>query len=201
MPTVRHNGCEPPPSSILATHIVHGNGVPGFDRDTFNQLLAEALGTNEHGQPNLSTDVAINHKLICIVYEIGIDQALENDPFRARGKADSHMLTCLEVIQIAIERSPQVVFVSSDRAGADGTVRSCLLYSWLLPALLPLLAAEQSKEVREGVLDIYTAMLEADSKPAPGSELHSVLAFLRDCITSKHIHSRSYFLFSQVQVS
>jgi hypothetical protein len=201
MPAARQNGFEPPPSSILATHVVHSNGVPDFDQDTFNQLLVEALGTDEQGRPNLSDDVDINHKFICIVYEIGIERALENDPFRARGKADSHLLTCLEVIQIAIERSPQVVFVSSDRTGADGAVRSCLLYSWLVPALLPLLASGQSNEIRDRVLNVYTAVLEADSKSAPGSGSDSILAFLRECITSKHAPHRKPSSHLHIQVS
>jgi hypothetical protein len=110
------NGFEPPPSSILATHVVHGNGVPNFDTDHFNQLLAEARGTDEQGQPNLGADPSVNHKLICIVFQIGIEPALDENPFHATaiGRGESQLRTCLEVLQIAIDRSPPVIFTKSD---------------------------------------------------------------------------------------
>lgn len=182
------SGFEPPASSILATHVVHGNGVPDFDRDNFNQLLAEALGSDDQGRPNLGADVAVNHKLICIVFQVGIECALEENPFRSAataGKAEDQLSTCLEVLRVAIERSPQVVFVKSDPLGKDTSENPTSLYCWLVPRLLPLIASSQTEGVREGVLQVFNAMVEADRKCSTSYSCDSVLEFMRACISGE----------------
>ncbi len=188
MPAARHlNGFEPPPSSILATHVVHGDGVPDFDRENFNQLLAEALGADEHGQPNLGADVEVNHKLIRIVFQIGIERALEEDPFRAApaaGKGDSQLRTCLEVFQVAILRSPQVLFVKSDRQGIGAAPKSCPLYSWLIPTLLPLVASTGT-EMRDAVLELFDSMVEADRRCASASSSDVVVGLIRNSVAGE----------------
>ena len=186
------NGFEPPPSSMLATHVVHGIGVPDFDRDSFNQLLAEALGVDEQGQPNLGGDVLVNHKLICIIFQVGIERTLEENPFQnaaAAGKADSQLRTCLEVLQVAIERSPQVLFVRSDSQSGDSSGQTCMLYCWLIPRLLPLMASSQNGEVRNAVLEVYSAMLEADKKCTTTHSCDTILGFIRACVSGKNSHA------------
>ena len=195
MPAAQHlNGFEPPSSSILVTHVVHGNGVPDFDRDNFDQLLAEALGFDEHGQPNLGADVEVNHKLIHIVFQVGIERALEEDPFRAApaaGRGNSQLRTCLEVLQLAILRSPQVLFVKTDRQGIGAGIKACPLYSWLVPTLLPLVASTDAEEVREAVLELFGSMVLANRKCASVSSADIVLGLLRNSITSKSSHGPS----------
>ncbi|EXJ80858.1 hypothetical protein A1O3_07144 [Capronia epimyces CBS 606.96] len=159
------NGFEPPPSSILATHVVHGQGVPDLDRHHFNQLLTEVLGSDGDGQPSLGDDVSVNHKLICVILQVGIEPALEETPFRtaaASGKADAQLTRCLAVLRVAIERSPQVLYVKSDPPGKDVAGPACALYYWLIPRLLPLISSCQNVAARDAVLDVFTAMLEAD---------------------------------------
>lgn len=176
------NSFEPPPSSILATHVVHGNGVPDLDRDNFNQLLAEVLSTDEHGQPNLGADVSVNHKLICIIFQVGIETALEENPFKSNagsGKTDSQLLNCLEAIQLAVERSPQVIAVKSDIQGQDDAEWTPPLYAWLFPRLLPLVVPSQAVQVRDGVCAIYNAMLQANMKCAQSNQSQSLLEYFR----------------------
>lgn len=182
------NGFEPPPSSILATHVVHGNGVPDFDRGHFNLLLAEALGSDEQGQPNLGADPSVNHKLICIVFQIGIEPALDENPFGATtiGTGESQLRTCLEVLQVAIERSPPVIFVKSDRQGNDVSRKACALYTWLIPTLLPLIASSQASDIGDAVLCLFESMVGAGTKCAPLSCSNVVLAFLRNSISGQY---------------
>ncbi|KIW85501.1 hypothetical protein Z517_00892 [Fonsecaea pedrosoi CBS 271.37] len=180
------NGLEPPPSSILATHVVHGNGVTDFDQDNFNQLLIEALGTDDQGQPNLGADVAVNHKLICIVFQIGIERVLEDDPFRsstAAGRGNSQFRTCLEVLQVAIKRSPQVLYVKSDTQGRLFNGNGCALYSWLIPTLLPLGAPAQASVDGDAILDLFGSMVEADRKCTNLYSSDIILDFLRNCVS------------------
>ncbi|EXJ90418.1 hypothetical protein A1O1_03519 [Capronia coronata CBS 617.96] len=180
------HGFEPPPSSILATHVVRGQGVPDLDRHHFNQLLTEVLGSNDEGQPNLGDDVSVNHKLICIIFQVGIEPALEENPFRAAaasGKVDAQLRRCLAVLQVAIERSPQVLFMISDPPGKDVTGPPCPLYYWLIPRLLPVIPLCQEVEARDAVLDVFNAMLEVDKKCATAYSCGNVLEFLRRCIS------------------
>lgn len=182
------NGFEPPPSSILATHVVHGRGVPDFDQDNFNQLLAEALGSDEQGNSNLGSDVAVNHKLICIIFQVGIERVLEDNPFQstaAAGRATSQLKTCLEVLQLAIERSPQVLFVRSDPQGNSLSGQACPLYCWLVPRLLPLVGTCLIDETRDAVLEVFNAMLEADRKGAYANSTDSVVEYMRVCVSGK----------------
>ncbi|KAK5028779.1 serine/threonine-protein kinase M1 [Exophiala sideris] len=179
------NGFQPPPSSMLVTHVVHGNGVPDFDRDSFNQLLAEALGSDEQGHSNLGADVSVNHKLICIIFQVGIERALEENPFQTAavaGKADSQLKTCLEVLQLAIERSPQVLFVKSDSQGSD-VPGNCALYTWLIPRLVPLLARGNSG-IHDSVLQVFDAMLEADRNCATANPCHAILEYMRATVSA-----------------
>lgn len=179
------NGFEPPPSSILATHVVHGNGVPDLDRDNFKQLLAEVLSTDDKGQPNLGADVSVNHKLICIIFQVGIETALEENPFKSiggAGRTNVQLQNCLEVIQLAIERSPQVITVKSDSQGQDEAAWAPPLYAWLIPSLLPLMASSQTVQIRDSTSAIYHAMLQASMKCAPSNQSHSVLEFFRSSL-------------------
>jgi hypothetical protein len=162
--------------------------VHDFDQDSFNQLLAEASGSDDQGQPNLGRDVVVNHKLICIVFQIGIESTLEENPFRAATaarKGKSQLRTCLEVLRIAIERSQQVVFVKSDRQGIGAAAKACSLYSWLIPTLLPLVASEQTDEISDAVLALYDAILDADKNCTPHSSSDVVLSFLRHSVSSE----------------
>ncbi|KIV90128.1 hypothetical protein PV10_07469 [Exophiala mesophila] len=181
------NGFEPPPSSMLATHVVHAHGVPDLDRDNFQQLLTEVLSTDEQGQPNLGTDIAVNHKLICIIFQVGIEPSLAEDPFKpskGSGRADSQMKSCLEVIKLAIEKSPQVLFVKSDPQGRDKSDDSLPLYFWLISHLLPLLASASSVGVRDDILGLIKSMVTSDRSSSPAQTSEVVLDFVRACISA-----------------
>ena len=185
------NGFEPPPSSMLATHVVHAHGVPDLDRDNFQQLLTEVLSTDEQGQPNLGTDIAVNHKLICIIFQVGIEPSLVEDPFKpskGSGRADSQMKSCLEVIQLAIEKSPQVLFVKSDPQGRDQSDGSLPLYFWLISHLLPLLASASSVGVHDDILGLIKSMVTSDRSSSPAQNSEVVLDFVRACISGKGLN-------------
>lgn len=188
LPARQTNAFEPPPSSMLATHVVHGNGVPDFDRDSFNQLLAEALGSDEHGQPNLGADVAVNHKLIRIIFQVGIEQTLDDNPFHsavAAGKATSQLKTCLEVLQLAIERSPQVLFVKSQDSGTPG--QGPLLYCWLIPRLFPLLNHDG---LQDAILQLLNVMLRGDRRCSTTDACGQIWEYLRSVAGGKNLYQK-----------
>jgi serine/threonine-protein kinase ATR len=187
MLATRHtNGFEPPPSSILATHVAHGNGTVAIDPETFEQLLAEALGSGEQDQPNLGADAAFNHKLICIVLRLGIDSAHEEDPFRsvgAIGREDAQLETCLEVVRSAVQRAPQVLFEKSDIQGDEA--ESGLLYTRMIPSILPLLATTKSNQVTDAALRLLNTLIQADRSCNRLSRADAVLEFIRGLVSGK----------------
>jgi hypothetical protein len=195
------NGFEPPPSSILATHVVNGNGVPDLDRDNFNQLLTEVLGSNDQEQPNLGADITVNHKLICIIFQVGIEPVLEDNPFKASssstttGKADAQLQNCLDALRLAIEKSPQVLFVKSNAGNGGHVDQSLPLYTWLVPRLLPLIAVFQNAHGRSAVLAVLETMLDANMKCSPLKSSEDLLQYIRASISgelSQHLEC-NYF--------
>ena len=170
---------RPPPSSILATHFapVHGSGsvstLPDFDKNSFDLLLEESLGQDEHGEPNLGTDIGTNHKLISVLFKAGIDRTFgqSENPFDAYpiGRDGLQIQLCLDVIKLAVERSPRVLFVPTPYSEASPG-EEIPLYAWLIPKLLVLLTTceELKKSFNEKVRGVLAAVLGAGilcSKP------------------------------------
>ena len=183
------NGFHPPPSSILATRVGSGDDAFEFNQDSFNQLLEESLGTDDNGQPNLGSDVSINHTLICIITKAGIDpymRDLRDNPFQSNAtpnKTVAQILSCLDVLRIAIERSPQVIFIQSVPEDQTTSQSSIPLYSWLLPKLLSLLIPAVSEGVRDGVLKVISGVLKADGDSLKGSHDSVAFDFSLGCVT------------------
>jgi hypothetical protein len=187
---VRHAiGFEPPPSSILATHVVHGDDSSDLNQASFNQLLEESLGTDENGQPNIGSDVSINHKLICIVIKAGIDPFIRDtkeNPFhsnKALSKDDAQFSCCLDVIRTAIERSPETLFSSSAPEGHTRSKNQTPLYSWLVPKLLSLLTSSTPENARNGILRLLNVVLVADDDVLRGSGGNTLFGFTLGCAT------------------
>lgn len=165
---------EPPPSSILATHLAPVNGNPGsfhFDRESFAQLLQESLKSDEDGLPNLGNDITINHKLICVIVKAGLDGVLDQpkDPFITDDDKPEILVeacNCLDVIELAITRCPQVVYQLSDanspREGHNGVP----LFLWLIPRLLRFLSRWQYSryKVEEKVWSLVKTICSVEDK-------------------------------------
>src|SRR2546423_1539198 len=143
------NGRLSPPSSILATHIapVNGNALPDVDPRIFAQLIEECLGYDDVGQPRVGTDVAVNHRLICVIVKAGIDPASidQDDPFKAQGRNGDQVTRCLEVIDIAIRRSPLVLYALSGTDDLGPEDHMVPLFAWLIPKLLSLICQGQDE--------------------------------------------------------
>jgi hypothetical protein len=184
---------RPPPSSILATHFapVHGNGsvstLPDFDKNSFDLLLEESLGHDEHGEPNLGTDIGTNHKLISVLFKAGIDRTFgqSENPFNAYpvGRDGVQIQLCLDVIKLAVQRSPRVLFVPTPHSEAIPG-EQIPLYALLVPKLLVLLTTceEPKKSFNEKVRGVLAAVLGAGSLCSkPTSLCSTISAFFYGC--------------------
>lgn len=184
---------QPPPSSMLAAHFapLNGNGsggvLPEFDKSSFDLLLEESLGQDEYGEPNLGTDIDTNHKLICVLFKAGIDRALgqTDNPFNAysAGRDGVQILLCLDVIKLALERSPRVLFVPTTYT--EGNPRPPIpLYAWLIPKLLALLTTsdEVGSKANRKIQEILAAALGAEGLcSTAGSACYDISDFFHSC--------------------
>ena len=133
-----------PPSSILATRLAPTNGsdTSVFDTESFAQLLDACLSFEDDGEPSLGSDVAINQKLITLIVNAGIDRvsagghALLID----QGREGEQLARCLEVIDVAIQKSPDVLFSLSDLDALGPNNYNVPLFAWLTIKLLPFLS-------------------------------------------------------------
>jgi hypothetical protein len=164
---------EPPPSSILASRLVNGDDALELNQASFNQLLAESLGNDDSGQPNLGSDISVNLKVIEIILKAGIDVSLRDfveNPFRtdgAQSKSNAQFLTCLEVVRTAIERSPDVLLANTSMTGKREAGVEQPLYVVLIPRLFSSLIPQTSAAGIASIRDTFLTCLrrgDADSK-------------------------------------
>jgi serine/threonine-protein kinase ATR len=161
---------QPPPSSLIATHLAPtvGSTIPHFDPEDFTLLLNESLGSDEDGQPNLGTDAILNHQLICVIIKAGLDtiDPRRDDPFRRDDQYHDQIQRCLEVIALAVERTPDVVFRSSEPDDLGPQAEKVPMYFWIIPKLLSLLLLDinESKPMSQNVWPLLGKILASEKQ-------------------------------------
>lgn len=121
-------GAGPPPSSILATCVVGTREPSRLKSDDFATLIAESLGADKNGEPNIVANVEINLKLLEVMLIAGVLPFIDiqtEDPFRkqpVRGENLEQLKKCIDVINLTIQRTPEVLFeiTGSDIHAATG---------------------------------------------------------------------------------
>lgn len=187
---------QPPPSSMIATHVINGRGRSNISRDDFANLLQESLGTDEEGRPNLGKDVLVNLKLIDVIARLGIEPlitASSDDPFRARidqGKNLGELKCCLEVIQLAFRQTPEIVFKDVDSL-ADVKTGSSAMYAWLLPTLLSIVLQSSNVEVHQQCTELLQLCVRGDGCSA--WSCNSIAEYMRD-VVSGMLHISSHII-------
>lgn len=158
---------QPPPSSMIATHVINGRGQTNISRDDFAHLLQESLGTDDQGQPNLGRDVLVNLKLLVVIARLGIEPFVstsKDDPFRKKidqGKNLSELKCCLDVIALAVRQTPEIVFEDVEPL-VDTKTGSSNVYAWLLPIILAIITRSSDVEVRSKCAEVLDLCLIAD---------------------------------------
>jgi serine/threonine-protein kinase ATR len=130
----QRDGDVAPPSTIAA-QIVHNRAnvtrEEPENQELFGRLLQEYLNDPIAEDASLET----NAQLIHVVAEAGLDAVQKADPFApnaaARRASDS-----LQVLELTIRRSPQILFYNGSDTSIDGASPPLIL--WLLPKILGL---------------------------------------------------------------
>jgi hypothetical protein len=109
----------PPPSTLAAQIVEHQKRPNG--RAVFLQLLEEIRASPSA----LEDDVDSNQKLIIVILEAGLHAVAADDlVFSRSDEAVSHANACLDVIEIAFRRNPDVLF-HIDPTAADQSLPLC----------------------------------------------------------------------------
>ncbi|KAK5957292.1 serine/threonine-protein kinase M1 [Knufia fluminis] len=179
---------QPPPSSMLATHVINGAARPSLSRADFSSLLQESLGTDDEGHSNIGKDVNVNFKLISVIVQIGIDPLIstqENDPFQKRidqGRSTSELKCCLDVIIFVLQQSPSIIYHDANSAGvAQHDVLP--VYAWLLSIILSVVAQSSDVEIQKRCGDVVQGCIDADDKCSCGS-CGSVVDLFRETVAA-----------------
>jgi serine/threonine-protein kinase ATR len=170
-------GSQPLPSTRIATHLAPTNGsiYPHFDREDFMLLLEESLGSDEDGQPNLGHDLVVNHKLICVIIKAGLDaiDIRSDDPFRKDNEYHDQIQRCLEVVHLAVDKTPDALFVISRSEDLGPKAENTPLFVWVVPKFLSLLLLDKfdSKLIANYVWPVLGKMLDSEKQCSKSSDL------------------------------
>lgn len=179
-----------PPPSTYAAQIVDtltkAKQQPKPDeRELFQQLLREILGADEVPEPQaetVETDINVNYRLIYVVVKAGLEVLLQDDPFQQQSVLSEQALNSLAVIQLTIERSPEVLFLIPS-AHEPGFEPGGPLFLWLLPRLLSILGSGRDERVQEKAIDLIRAALSVQSRSSTLRErLHPAFKYTQGCI-------------------
>ena len=187
------NGSQPPQSSLLAAHLAPTNGssTSAFDPEDFALLLKESLGSDEDGQPNLGTDVTVNHKLVCVIIKAGLDtiDLLNDDTFCEDKKYHDQVLRCIEVIDLVMERTPEAIF-SSTPEDLGPIVENVPLFLWLIPKLLSSLVLDRNEPrlIAENVWPLLGKILASAKKCSNSLDLCITVSTYLEELTEGTVH-------------
>ncbi|PGG96942.1 serine/threonine-protein kinase ATR [Blastomyces parvus] len=175
-----------PASSILAAHLAP-HLSPSTDqrhaisRETFSQLRQEILGQDEGGQSNLDENITDMHNLICVVIKAGLQPAFKT---RVLGEElEGQILDCLDIIRLAVQRSPQVLHEISDPEILGKTDIHAPLFAWLIHELFSLLFVWDQCSIRDKIYSLLSTIYVSQFRgPQLWHSSRSVHTLVQACI-------------------
>ena len=177
-----------PASSILAAQLApYRSSQVGqeheLNRGTFSQLRQELLGNGEGSQFNLDGNVTDVHNLISVVMKAGLERGSSDDPFNSKEDAEGQTLDCLDIIRLAIQKTPQALYEISDPELLGKGDIHAPLYVWLTLHLLSLLRMWSQDGVRESIYGLFSTIVGAQFKSRRlWHSSKSISAFYQACI-------------------
>ncbi|KAI5198982.1 hypothetical protein AUEXF2481DRAFT_78310 [Aureobasidium subglaciale EXF-2481] len=172
----------PPPSTLAAqlvrNHVETARGVQQTDTTaTFRQLLQELL--NKNSAPE--SDLEVNHKLIKVVVEAGLDVLFQDDPFPQWDFLLPQAVDSLAVIQSTIQTQPDILF---HHASPSNPEQHPHLLLWLFPKLLMVAKHSKGDQLQGPLASLLSSLVMSLTKTLDlWPHAKALLQMLRDCIT------------------
>lgn len=177
----------PPPSSMLATHVIGGHGAPKLSRDDFSELLRESLDSKNGGESSIGNNIDVNLKLLSVVVGAGIEPLLNSraeGPFRKpvdQGRNISELKSCLDVICLTVQRSPETA-LADIAPNIEKPEDSIPVYSWILSILLSIITLYSNTDILKSCANLQEACLQADKTCACGA-CGTIMNLTRECLS------------------
>lgn len=174
-----------PASSILAAQLAprlssQGDQAHHLTRKTFAQLREELAG-GIYSHLRLDDNVTDVNKLICIVLKIGLDPRFPKDEAPRDENLERQILDCLDIIQIAVEKAPQILNEISD-PGLLGVDIYAPLFAWLVIRFIELLRNWHNESIGAKISITLSSIACSQIKSVKSwPSCYSVSAFLRAC--------------------
>lgn len=154
---------RPPPSTIAAQLVQHhadtaGKSRPSNDSATFRQLLQEILGDKSPPEK----DAEVNHKLIHVVVEAGLDVLFQDNPFAQWDVLLSQAKESLAVVDATIARQPDILTFEESRA-EEAQVQPNML-AWLFPKIMSLACHPKGESLQEALSSLLRCLVISLSK-------------------------------------
>lgn len=190
----------PPPSTIAAqlvkNHAEYARGNRQTDDSaTFGQLLQEIL--NKTSAPE--NDVGVNHKLIQVVVEAGLDVLFQDNPFTQSDVLLTQAVDSLAVIEATIRRQPKVLLFEGPRLTQSQQQPHLLI--WLLSKVLSLISHPKGSDLHDRLSSLLQCMVESTSKTLGQWQYsHALLDVFRDCATELMVALSTDLFFAHLTV-
>lgn len=170
-----------PPSTISAL-VKHQSRVqqPGLKGGGEASLVFELLeDIRQKPDEHIAEDLEENADLLRALPQMFLASPQVNDPFEAREKAVEPALACLEVLELAVSRTPKVLFYASNN-GAGANTQLCLS---LFPRLFAAIVDWDNESVRDGLTKVFTRCLQVLSNSFKVRKLlHKLRQFYEQCV-------------------
>ncbi|KAG8530063.1 uncharacterized protein KY384_005545 [Bacidia gigantensis] len=177
------------PASTLAAQLVNqitdGAARGGSQReDTFRLLLQEVL-QSEYEPPNTGgsneANLSVNFKLIYVIVKAGLDNHQRRNPFVAHNNQVKQSIDSLKAIEIALCRTPNVLFSVSSH-DEDESLQNVPLLLWLVPKILSLLKLRIHEDLKASCDQCLEIILSLEEKiRSPGLRLDPIFRYVRGC--------------------
>ncbi len=175
------------PASTLAAQIV--NRISTTSRqphsgtgESFEQLLLEILasdGSTSPGNSTVETNAHVNCRLVHVVTRAGIEVLLIDDPFSSWDHLLSQASTSLAVIDLTIQRTPDVLYLDF----ADGSAAGIPLFLWLMPKLLAFIGVQEYGTLQDKLAQILSTALSAKPSSATVWQRSGpMLQYFQECV-------------------
>jgi len=176
-----------PPPSTLAEQIVqthhHGHVVA---RPEHQAVFAQLLEDIRALPSAIESDIESNFNLIQVLVEACLDPLTKQSPFQRQDEVTTQALAGLDVIDIAVQRSPHVLCYASPGSG-----RTDEMHAWLLPKLLSLAVLHANWPVKERIETSLTSWLFIlESRVTSWKDLDAVIRSLRSCFEGKLLNKK-----------
>ncbi|PGG99288.1 Atypical/PIKK/ATR protein kinase [Polytolypa hystricis UAMH7299] len=175
-------GAEPT-SSIIAAHLAPGEDRKhGITRDTFSQLKQEILGNGDTSQFSLDENIGDVTNLICVVLRAGLEPSSKAQaPGNTEEEVRDQVLDCLDIIQLALQRVPRVIYETSDPERVP-------LFALIIRDLVSLMLTWDQVVVQERICGVLAAICISQFKTLDSQDSsRSLSLFFQSCIKGQDL--------------